>query len=170
MRFIALTKYTPATDATWWRQLVEVTAYPATVVMAVAIGYVWIDTGLNPALVLPVMIVATGLFIFALEHLHPYVGEWRLTPNKLRADLLHTVFSKGAVQLGFQALILGGLVWVADRRPACFRVSCHRACHLLGASHLPQHDCRVEDPQRAPQLGPALPIGSARNHYSLPAG
>ena len=114
MRFIALTKYTRATESRWWRRLIEVAAYPGVVVVAVAVGYLWLQAGTNPALVLPVMIGATGLGIFALEHLHPYVGEWRLTPDKLRADLLHTVFSNGAVQLGFEALFLGGLVWVAD--------------------------------------------------------
>lgn len=114
-RFIALTTYVRSENPTWWRTAIEWGAYPTVVIVTVLGGYLWLSSGANPALVLPVAIVTAGLVIFLLEQLHPYVGEWQLSADKLRADLMHTVFSNGAVQLLIEATFLGAVVWFANQ-------------------------------------------------------
>ena len=61
------------------------------------------------------MIGASGAIIILLEIIHPYGANWRVDMSTLRADILHTIFSTGAVQVVFEAATAGALVALASR-------------------------------------------------------
>ncbi|MCP4306711.1 MAG: sterol desaturase family protein [bacterium] len=98
-----------------WRVGIEYAAYPGIVAAAVAVAMVLFGSGITLFLAVPLVIGAAGAIVILLEIAHPYVANWRVDMATLRADILHTIFSTGGVQVVFEAVTAGALVAAASQ-------------------------------------------------------
>lgn len=97
-----------------WRKAIEYVAYPGIVAGGVALAMGLFASGFPMFLAVPLVIGLAGAIVIVLEILHPYVANWRVDMATLRADILHTVFSTGGVQVVFEAATAGLLVTVGS--------------------------------------------------------
>lgn len=101
-----------------WRRAIEYAAYPGVIAGSVALAMLMFGSGVPRFLAVALVIGIAGAIVILLEIVHPYVANWRVDVATLKADLLHTMFSTGAVQIVFEAAAAGALVAVAERLPA----------------------------------------------------
>lgn len=99
----------------WWRLVIEYVAYPGIVAGAVVAAMFLFARGSSLFLAVPMVIAVSGAIVIMLEIVHPYVAHWRVDLTTLRADILHTIFSTGGVQVTFEAAMAGVLVAAASR-------------------------------------------------------
>jgi len=100
-----------------WRKLIEYAVYPGILVGSMALAMVLFAAGVSAFLAVPLVIGISGAIVILLEIVHPYVANWRVDAVTLKADLLHTIFSTGGVQVIFEAATAGALVAAAEHLP-----------------------------------------------------
>lgn len=97
-----------------WRAVLSATVFPGTLCGALALCHHLMHAqGWAPPVAVGVLAFATGIWVIALERLHPHTPEWNRPRGDIPTDALHMVLSEVLPMQAFNAVAMGALVGVS---------------------------------------------------------